>query len=105
MIESGTQIINIKRNTIHIVDGVEVINNEKLVFTADMKCFPIGEIELFYSPQFTKENHNDLKTLSSSLFEVLENDYPYFDSRKVPQKNSLEILWLKIKRRFTSSNG
>jgi hypothetical protein len=105
MIESGTQIINIKRNTIHIVDGVEVINNEKLVFTTDMKCFPIKEIELFYPFQFTNKDQDALKKLSISLFEVLENDYPYFDPPKVSKKNMFKTIWSKIKRSFTSSNG
>lgn len=45
MITHGTQIINEKTNTIHIVDEIEVINNETLVFTHDVKCFPLSEVK------------------------------------------------------------
>ena len=44
MVTIGSQIIDTKTNTFHIVDGIEVIDNKTLVFTKDLKCFPIGEI-------------------------------------------------------------
>lgn len=78
MIIHGTQILNKKTNTIHIVDDIEVINNETLVFTKDMKCFPISEIKRI-EVQDTSLSYSESETIvdfTSSLIQVLRNDLP-----------------------------
>jgi hypothetical protein len=47
MITQGSKVLNLKTETIHIVDGIEIINNEKLIFTKDVKCFPYEEVKLY----------------------------------------------------------
>lgn len=76
--ESGSQIISVRTNTTHIVDDIETIDNKRLVFTTDMKCFPIEEVEL-YSVRLSTDERKRLKTLTPLLFEVLEHDYPQFN--------------------------
>jgi hypothetical protein len=90
MISHGTQIINEKTNTIHIVDEVEVINNETLVFTQDVKCFPLSEVKRYpKSGQKTIEKINseenesfilsaikscdDFPIMSDNLQEIMDN--------------------------------
>lgn len=92
--ESGSQIISVRTNTTHRVDDIETIDNKRLVFTTDLKCFPIEEVELCPVRLSTDERER-LKTLTPSLFEVLENDYPHFN---LPQnkKNIFTRIWEKI---------
>jgi hypothetical protein len=96
MMESGSQIVNMKRNTTHIVDDIEVIHNKTLVFTTDMKCFPIEEVEL--SPiRLTTNERNRLKSLSPLLFEVLEHDFPQFTPPKIDTKKNIFVrIWEKL---------
>lgn len=109
MILHGTQIINEKTNTIHVVDEIEVINNETLVFTQDMKCFPISEIRTVkienipLSPSESKTIIN----FTNSLIQVLRFDLPY--AEKEPShieklKNQFLEIWLRITECITSSN-
>ena len=94
--ESGSQIISIRTNTTHVVDDIEVINNKTLVFTTDMKCFPIEEVEL--SPiRLTINERNRLKSFSPLLFEVLEHDFPQFTPPKIDTKKNIFVrIWEKL---------
>jgi len=46
-ITKGSKIQNNKFKTIHIVEHVETINDLTLVYTEDIKCFPISEVTYF----------------------------------------------------------
>jgi|694.fasta_scaffold62588_5 hypothetical protein len=41
----GSKIKNNKLGTFHIVESVEIYDDVTLVYTEDVKCFPIKEIE------------------------------------------------------------
>jgi len=71
MISHGTQIINEKTNTIHIVDEIEVINNETLVFTQDVKCFPLSEVKKY--PNLEKINNEDDESLALLVIKSCDN--------------------------------
>lgn len=92
--ESGSQIISVRTNTTHIVDDIETIDNKRFVFTTDMKCFPIEEVELC-PVRLSIDERKRLKTLTPLLFEVLEHDYPQFN---LPQnkKNIFTRIWEKL---------
>ena len=83
MIGYGTQIINKKTDTIHIVDEIEVINNETLVFTQDVKCFPLSEVEKY--PNLEKIHSTDDESLALLVIKSCDN----FPSMK---ENYQEIL-------------
>jgi hypothetical protein len=107
MIRRGTQIINEKTNTIHIVDEIEVINNETLVFTQDVKCFPLSEVKKY--PNLEKISSEDDESLILSVIkscnnfpvmkenyqEILENVFKDYDMNKKnpPKKNILQKIY------------
>jgi hypothetical protein len=94
--ESGSQIISIRTNTAHIVDDIETIDNKRFVFTTDMKCFPIEDVELF-SVRLSTDERKRLKTLTPLLFEVLEHDFPQFTPPKIEtKKNIFTRIWEKL---------
>ena len=110
MISQGTQIINKRTNTTHFVDEIEVINNETLIFTQDMKCFPISEI-IVAKIEESPMSYSESKTIinfTNSFIRVLHYDLPL--AEKDPSyvdklKNMFESIWSKMKRSFISSNG
>lgn len=104
MIKPGSEITHKITNATHIVDGFEIINNEKLVFTTDMKCFPINEIRI----------NEDTCTVESVIYELVKSKRkidmglltpPPFTPQKLSKKNMFETIWSKITCGFTSSNG
>jgi hypothetical protein len=105
----GTQIINKRTNTTHFIDEIEVINNETLIFTQDMKCFPISEIIVAKIEDYPL-SYSESKTIinfTNSFIQVLRYDLPL--AEKNPSyidklKNMFEIIWSKLTRSFTSSN-
>ena len=109
MISQGTKIINKRTNTTHLIDEIEVINNETLIFTQDMKCFPISEIMVVKngdSPLSYSESERMIN-FTNSFIRVLRYDLPL--AEKDPSyvdklKNMFEPIWSKMKRSFTSSN-
>lgn len=42
--ETGTQILNTKTNTRHVVDLCETYGETTVVFTEDSKCFNINDV-------------------------------------------------------------
>jgi hypothetical protein len=83
MISHGTRIINKKTNTTHVVDGIEVINGESLVFTKDIKCFPISEVRRIES-QNIQLSYSDSKNIigfTNSLIQVLHYDLPLVEKK------------------------
>lgn len=107
--EKGVKIINTKTNSSHTLDGIEEINGEILVFTEDMKCFPISEIQVVKNP--SQEYHTNQKNfrLDHSIFEMLINDFPDIDKKHLPKSLFIRI-WEKVvfvffpKNEITSSN-
>lgn len=97
MINQGSEILNIKTNTKHIVDGIEIINNEKLVFTKDVKCFPYNEVTLVTN---VDEVHNSFFLIIKSISEGRMN----YDGFAIPdplpknkaKKNIFIRIWEKI---------
>lgn len=96
MIGTGTQIINIITNTTHTVDDVEVINGETLVFTTDMNCFPIEDVEkLHYGVPNTESkkiisDKNDDITLLQSIHLIIDiSEFPSIPYQKKKSFNSL----------------
>ena len=94
MIVIGTQIKNKKANTIHVVDGIEVINHETLVFTTDLKCFPISEIEKLETPNSESNDYESriVINLTNSIIQVLHYDLPYVEKKP----NFIEKIIRKI---------
>ena len=86
-ITKGSKIQSNKFKTIHIVEHVEIIDDLTLVYTEDIKCFPITEVELvvplskklcnlFYSwVSSNEENHNPEKETTNELERLLKSDY------------------------------
>lgn len=100
MIGYGTQIINKRTNTVHTVDGIEVINNETLVFTQDVKCFPLSEVEKY--PNLEKIHSKDDESLallvikSCGNFPVMKENYQeilenVFKSHDMSKKNQPKL--------------
>lgn len=82
MMHYGTEIINKKTKTVHKVDDIEVINNETLVFTQDLKCFPISEIQTCNIQNSELHNHNSkIIELTNSLIQVLDYNLPYAEKK------------------------
>jgi hypothetical protein len=83
MIVPGTQIKNKKTNTIHVVDGIEAINHETLVFTTDLKCFPILEIEKLETPNSESNDYDPriVINLTNSIIQALHYDLPYVEKK------------------------
>lgn len=54
----GDKIKSVSSKTIHIIESIEVFENQTVVFTEDVKCFPIEDVERnydsFVSEYFTK---------------------------------------------------
>ena len=48
-ISEKNQIFNLKNKTIHFVDEILMIENQKYIFTEDLKCFPENEIKYITS--------------------------------------------------------
>jgi hypothetical protein len=63
MITQGSKVLNLKTGTIHIVDGIEIINNKTLIFTKDVKCFPYEEVKLY----------NNIDEVQESFYLVLKS--------------------------------
>jgi hypothetical protein len=103
MISRGSQITNIRNNTIHVVDDIEVINGEKLIFTEDTKCFPYHECEIVQKPR------TDLTNITKTLIDNLKHselDLGEWTPREfIPKpkirKNFLSRFWDKILYTFT----
>jgi len=115
MITIGSQIIYIKTNTLHTVDGIEVINHKTLVFTKDTKCFPIEEVmsvESYYKTQ--KEVNASEQYVYSVIDNLVESGRnmtlgewapKYYVPRvKKIKKTVIGEIWDKIIKKFTSSN-
>lgn len=94
MITQGTQIKNKKTNTIHVVDDIEVINHETLVFTKDLKCFPITEIEKSETSNSVSNDYDSrvVINLTNSIIQVLHYDLPYVQKKP----NFIEKIIRKI---------
>lgn len=103
MITKGCQITNVINNTIHIVDDIEVINGQKLIFTEDMKCFPYHECELIQSSSM--ELANVTKTLIDNLkkseLDLGEWTPREFIPKPKKRKNLLFRFWDRIIYTFT----
>lgn len=97
MITQGSEIFNLKTRTKHIVDEIEIINNEKLVFTKDVKCFPIKEVKLLKT--YDEEDEN-LEFLKKILYKKKLNYDGYVIPKPIqklePQKNIFSRVWKKI---------
>lgn len=102
----GTKIISKQTNQIHIVDEIEIINGETLIFTMDKKCFPIGQID-----SLRKENSN-LNTKEIHRHEIIETveflenlhliiDISEFPSIPYPKKNIFSRFLDKIVYTFS----
>jgi hypothetical protein len=54
----GNKIKSLSKKSTHIVESIEVIENQTVVFTEDVKCFPIEDVQRnydsFVSEFFTK---------------------------------------------------
>jgi hypothetical protein len=103
MISRGSQITNVRNNTTHIVDDIEVINGEKLIFTEDTKCFPYHECELVQNSSieytnFTKTLIDNLKHSELDLGEWTPRE---FIPKPKIKKNFLKRIWDKILYTFT----
>lgn len=44
----GDKIRFIKKNSIHLIESIETIANQTVIFTEDSKCFPVEEITINY---------------------------------------------------------
>ena len=116
MTSPGSKIVNIKTNTTHIVDEIEVINGQKLIFTKDVKCFPyeycvpfenskLDSIHLTHSESIVFAKHV-LTELFNGEREITLGEWtpPPFTPQKLAKKNMFETIWSKITCGFTSSN-
>jgi hypothetical protein len=103
MISRGSQITNVRNNTTHIVDDIEVINGEKLIFTEDTKCFPYHECELVQnsSIEYTNFTKNLIDNLKHSELDLGEWTPPPFVPIPKIKKNFLKRIWDKILYTFT----
>jgi hypothetical protein len=97
MIKQGSEILNIKTNTKHIVDGIETINNEKLIFTKDVKCFRYEEATLVLN---VDEVQSSFFLITKSISEGRMN----YDGFAIPdplpkletKKNIFTRIWEKL---------
>lgn len=80
-IQIGDKIRSISKKTEHIVESLETIGNQTVLFTEDIKCFPLEDIEKeydsFVSEYFLKifsgqkptiEEEKKLKEIISKMF-------------------------------------
>jgi hypothetical protein len=96
MITYGTQIINERTNTIHVVDGIETINDKTLVFTQDIKCFPLSEVKIYSNLEkksTEKVNGEDDESLILSIMKSC-NNFPIIDDnlQKIMDDNLQQII-------------
>jgi len=103
MITQGSKILNLKNGTIHIVDGIEIINNEKLIFTKDVKCFPYEEVKLYNSVDEVQEAfYLVLKSISEGRMKfdgyAMPDGYDMPDpiSKIETKKNIFTRIWEKL---------
>jgi hypothetical protein len=90
MVAIGSKVINKKTNKIHIVDEIEIINGETLIFTKDIKCFPIEFCEEIFGDDIpSKKRHihesSDVVNLLQSLHLVIDiSEFPSvpYESKK-----------------------
>jgi hypothetical protein len=78
MIAQGSKIINRKTKRTHIVDAIEVINGTTLVFTEDIKCFPI---ELCYE---LIDDEIDVEYKNVDTIELLRDLHLFLDISEAP---------------------
>jgi hypothetical protein len=100
MIVSGSKIINSITLTTHIVDDIEIINGKRLVFTTDMKCFPIEDVKNLKDETLKSEcekfNHNQIDDVQflKSLYSII--DISEFPSIPYEKKSYITLFWDKI---------
>jgi hypothetical protein len=103
MITQGSKVLNLKTETIHIVDGIETINNEKLIFTKDVKCFPYEEVKLYNNVDEVQESfYLVLKSISEGRMKydgyAMPDGYiiPDSISKIKPKKNIFQKIYNRI---------
>jgi hypothetical protein len=105
MILKGSEIVDIRYNTSHIVDDIEVINGKKLVFTEDIKCIPYTHCKLVdrsynTSIYFAKNTIYDLINSEREIYLGVLSPPQFIPSVK-KKKNVFLRVWNKIKLYFT----
>jgi hypothetical protein len=54
----GDKIKSLTKKSIHVIESIEVVDNQTVIFTEDIKCFPIEDVQRnhdsFVSEFFTK---------------------------------------------------
>ncbi len=44
-ISIGNKIKSLSKKTTHVVESIEIFENQTVVFTEDVKCFPIEDVQ------------------------------------------------------------
>ncbi len=47
-ISIGNKIKSLSKKTTHVVESIEIFENQTVVFTEDVKCFPIEDVQKNY---------------------------------------------------------
>ena len=106
MVTIGSKVINKKTNKIHIVEEIETINGETLIFTTDIKCFPIEFCEEITVDGISTKKGAHI-TESSDVVNLLESLHLFIDISEFPsvpyeskKTNFFSKIWNNIRLSF-----
>lgn len=107
MISKGSKVINIKTNKLHVVEEIEIINGETLIFTTDISCFPIDFCQEVIEESIFIRN-SEYQNKEPKVLNLLQTLHMVIDISEFPsipyvheEKNLISKIWDKIIYTFT----
>jgi chemotaxis protein CheY-P-specific phosphatase CheC len=106
MISKGSKVINIKTNKLHVVEEIEIINGETLIFTTDISCFPIDFCREVFEERISIGN-SEYQNKEPEVLDLLQSLHKIIDISEFPsipyvheEKNLITKIWDKIRFPF-----